>query len=202
VRVSRRTLGAIARALRLDATERAHLLQLAAAAAAPTPPSPTGTATPSLRALVDALAPHPAYAVNARWDVLHANAPAVATFGDFAARPGVTDNVLARLLLDEGWRTCFVDWGAVTASAIAQFRAATGRMVGDAWWKAFVARLSAESAVFREAWARHDLAAAASWEKTVRHADGTVTPYRYASLAPDAEAPDVRIVVYAAVVRA
>ena len=127
VRVSSQTLNGIARALRLTPTERAHLRTLAEAAASPGHAARiTSAASPTLRAVVDALAPHGAYAINGRWDVLHANGAAHALLGNFGTAPGVTDNILRRLFLDGDWRRRFTQWESVTASAVAQFRASTG----------------------------------------------------------------------------
>jgi hypothetical protein len=72
---------------------------------------------------VDGFTPHPAHAVNGRWDVLHENAAAASIFGSFASVPGQTDNVIARLFLDPAWRALFDQWETVATSAVAQFRA-------------------------------------------------------------------------------
>ena len=195
VRVSRRTLLSIARALRLDATERAHLLRLADAATA-VRPRLTSAASASVRALADGLLPHPAYVVNGLWDVLYANRSARIVFGDFDARPGVTDNILRRLHLDADWRTRFVDWPSVCGSAVAQFRLATAAMVGSPSWTAFVDQLSHDSEDFAGRWARHELATSFPREKVVRHAAAGDLRFLYASVAPDAEPTDVRLIVY------
>ena len=197
VRVSRRTLLGIARALRLDAMERAHLLRLAAATrTSVAQPRLTNAASESVRSLADRLLPHPVYVVNGLWDVLHANAAAVRVFGAFDVQPGVTDNVLRRLFLDDAWRRCFVDWAAVSGSAVAQFRVATAGMVGSERWHEFVARLTRESAEFAGRWSRHELATAFPREKIVRHGDAGDLTFLYASLAPDAEPADVRLIIY------
>jgi len=105
VRVSPRALNAIADALRLDATERDHLLRLADAAHATRASSITQVASEQLVRFVDALS-HPAYAINGMWDVLHANRAATALLGEF--RPEhPTGNVLTRLFLDPAWQRLF-----------------------------------------------------------------------------------------------
>ena len=195
VRVSRRTLLAIARALRLDATERAHLLRLADAATA-TSPRLTRTISAEVRQFADGLLPHAAYVVNGLWDVLYANQSARMLFGEFDARPGVTDNILRRLYLDPDWRSRFADWPSVSGSAVAQFRAATAGMVGSPAWLAFIDRLSRDSADFADRWARHELAAAFPREKIVKHASAGDLRFLYASVAPDGAQGDVRVIVY------
>lgn len=198
VRVSARTLRAIGRALRLGQTERAHLMRLAASAAARGPRRVTLTydASEAVRALVTSLAPHPAYAVNGLWDVLCRNREADEMFGDFDRQPGLTDNVLRRLLLDLEWRALFVDWETVAESAVAQFRAATGRLTGHASWRRFITRLAAESAWFAERWPAQAVAPSVTYAKTVRHARDGVRPLLYSALAPDGEPTDVRVIVY------
>jgi transcriptional regulator with XRE-family HTH domain len=197
VRVSRRTLAAIARALHLSAAERAHLMRLADAAANPAAaPRFTTVASPLLRDLVRSLAPHPAYAVNGYWDVLCANDAATRLFGAFDADPGRTDNVLARLFLDPAWRALFHDWSVVAESAVAQFRAATGHLLADDTWRGLVDAVRAASPEFASMWDRHDLAEPTVREKSVQHPERGRLRFVYASIAPDGEPADVRVVTY------
>ena len=197
VRVSARTLRAIGRALRLAPTERAYLMRLASGAAGGTRRVPlTYTASESLRALVRHLAPHPAYAVNGLWDVLCRNREADEMFGDFDRKPGVTDNVLRRLLLDPDWRSLFVDWEALATSAVAQFRVGTARLTGQAPWRGFVSTLAAESEWFATKWPAQAVASSVTYVKTVRHPRLGVRHLWYAPLSPDGEPADVKVVVY------
>ena len=197
VRVSTRTLRAVGRALRLGPPERAHLLRLATAASGDTRRLPvTRDASDGLRTLVTNLSPHPVYAVNGLWDVLCRNRAADVLLGDFDREPGCTDNVLRRLLLDAEWRERFESWEAVAESAIAQFRAATGHLVGRSVWRQFVASLSDESPWFAERWSAHAIEPAVSYAKVVRHPVAGRLPMVYASLAPAGEPADVRMIVY------
>jgi transcriptional regulator with XRE-family HTH domain len=197
VRVSTRTLRAIARALELRAPERTHLRRLATAASGGRRLPMTRVASDGLRALVTNLSPHPVYAVNGLWDVLCRNRIADVVFGDFDREPGCTDNVLRRLMLDADWRERFENWEQVAESAVAQFRAATGHLVGRSVWRQFVATLSAESSWFADRWSAHTIAPAVSYTKVVRHPAAGSLSMVYASLAPDGEPADVRMIVYA-----
>ena len=198
VRVSSRTLRAVGRALRLAPPERAHLLRLATAASGGSRRVPvTRDASEGLRALVTNLSPHPVYVVNGLWDVLCRNRIADVVLGDFDREPGCTDNVLRRLMLDAEWRERFENWEEVAESAIAQFRAATGHLVGRRVWRDFVASLSAESPWFAERWSAHAIAPAVSYTKIVRHPIAGRLSMVYASLAPAGEPTDVRMIVYA-----
>ena len=197
VRVSRRTVQNIGRALKLSPTERAHLLQLADAAMHPGRGVPLSMqVTPLIRRLIDSLAPHPAYAINGLWDVLYCNQIAMRTFGRFDLEPGVTDNVLRRLLLDAEWRERFEGWESIAASVVAQFRAATGHLVADRGWRDRVATLRAESALFAELWDAHRLAQSESYTKVVRHPTAGRLPLLYASVQPSDGPVDVRLVIY------
>lgn len=197
VRVSQDTLTAIARALRLTKTEERHLTRLAEAARACDAPVTTA-ASVSLRTLVAAFEPHPAYAVNGRWDVLCSNEHAVTLLGAFDEHPGRTDNVLRRLFLDPGWRSLFEQWEALSESAVAQFRAETAHMIADRRWTEFVSTLSEESREFADCWARHDLAEPRTREKIVQHHALGRVRLLYASVAPDSEPADVRVIFYSA----
>lgn len=197
LRVSQDTLIAIARALRLTEMEERHLMRLAAAAHAPDAPL-TMAASTSLRAVVNALAPHAAYAVNGRWDVLHANPAAAGLLGAFDEQPGRTDNILRRLFLDERWGSLFEQWEAVTEGAVAQFRLETANMIADARWAEFISALSSESQAFADLWARHDLAEPLARQKIIRHPELGRVRLLYASVAPDAEPDDVRVIFYSA----
>lgn len=197
VRTSPRTVRALARALRLGEAEAAHLARLADAVASAAPRwRRTAQASPALRAMVDGLRDSPAYVVNGRWDVLHANAAARAVLGSFEATPGVTDNVLARLFLDPGWRGRFLDWEAVASSAVAQFRAAGGRLVAHPDWNAFVADLAARSPEFARAWESQALADAHLRRKRLAAPGAEPLELLYASFAPEGEPEDVRVVLY------
>jgi transcriptional regulator with XRE-family HTH domain len=197
VRVSRRTVQQIGRALKLSPTERTHLLQLADAAMHPGRDVPLSTqATPLIRRLVESLAPHPAYAINGLWDVLYCNSIAMYAFGRFDREPGVTDNVLRRVLLDAEWRDRFEGWDSIAASVVAQFRAATGHLAADPDWRDRVAALRAESALFAELWDAHRLAPSESYVKVVLHPTAGRLPLLYTAVQPAGGPADVRVVIY------
>src|SRR5260221_14522981 len=87
IRVSPRVLDGLARALKLDPVRRAYLFRLARPDLQPSPPSmPTATPSAALIELVETLSPHPAYAINSRWDVAAWNSPTGVVFGGFRLR--------------------------------------------------------------------------------------------------------------------
>lgn len=195
VSCSRATLDRIARALRMDRTERSHLFDLAHDVTA-TPARALLTRAPAeLAALVDDLRESPAYVINALWDVLHFNAACGAVLGPFERGARVSGNVLRRLFLDDAWRTGFEDWEATAQSAVAQFRAATGRLQGGDALATLVSALADESAEFRAMWERRRLAAPPLRHKVFRHPTAGRLTLHYATMKPDA-ADYVSVVLY------
>src|ERR687886_1245639 len=101
IRPSAQVLDALARVLRLDAAERAHLFHLARVEL----PLPAGDyareAPPELAELVACLAPNPAYLLGPRTDVLAWNAAATAMLGTPTRAPDGRQNLLWWLFTTE-----------------------------------------------------------------------------------------------------
>src|SRR4051794_25097204 len=87
IKPSAQVLDALARVLELDAGERAHLFHLARVELPLPDPDYLHEAPPELRALVDALVPHPAYLLSPRTDVLAWNRAAAGLLGTPPAGP-------------------------------------------------------------------------------------------------------------------
>ena len=194
---SLRVLDGLAKALKLEPVERQHLVRLARPDLEVGHGSGVTTELPRpLAAFIDGLAPHPAYALNGRWDVIAWNQPAVAVFGDFAALPPAQRNVLHRLLFDPQWRALFTGWDDVVARAVAQFRAAIARHANEPWLHDFTATLCAESAQFQALWAQPHVAQSPSLLKTLRHPRLGALNLHYATFWPASAPDDVRLTVY------
>jgi len=168
VRPSRQVLDALAAALRLDATERAYLYELADDA-----PEPAGRAAetigPEVAALVDRLHPGPAYVTGRYWDVLAANRAARLLWTDWPAVPAGERNLLWWMLTAPDARTVFVEWEREAAAQLARFRSAAARHPGDPGFTGLIARLHAASAEMRAWWPRHEIAPLAGGAKRLRH---------------------------------
>jgi hypothetical protein len=93
----------------------------------------------------------PAYLRGRRFDVLAANAPAMALAPMY--RPG--RNLVRDVFLDPGARALFPQWDAVAAGSAAALRA--GADLGDPALRELVEELSAASEDFRRLWERHDV---------------------------------------------
>ncbi|WP_026402858.1 helix-turn-helix domain-containing protein [Actinomadura rifamycini] len=158
---SAEVLDALARALRLTATERTHLNHLARCR------HHGGEAEaeevrPGLRAMLAALDGTPAYVTGRRTDVLAWNAPAAALFGDFAG------GNLARLVFLRP-DPPFADPEAEAADAVGALRRDATCHPDDPRLAALVGELSLHSADFARLWARHHVEERAHGTRRLRH---------------------------------
>lgn len=171
VRPSREVLDSLARALKLDAGERAHLHELVHR----TPPprdreaSVTSALAPGLAALVDRLDPFPTYVKDHRWEVLAANRGARALFGEWSAPAGKPRNMLLWMLLDPAAREVFPDWEDEARAMVARFRMATARRPRDSETLELVELLSRDAPEFARWWKRHDVLTQGSGRKRLSH---------------------------------
>ncbi|MEU8823414.1 helix-turn-helix transcriptional regulator [Streptomyces sp. NPDC048636] len=156
IHVSAQVLDAIARALLLDRSERAHLFALAGAAD-PAPASECTGVSPALQAMLDQLEPFPACVQNSRFDLLAYNSTYRLLLCDLEQVPPEDRNCLWLAFTHEGWRASLVEWDEVIRSMAAKFRAAMAEHVAEPPWKALVKRLEEASPEFREIWARHEV---------------------------------------------
>ncbi|MFD5142143.1 helix-turn-helix transcriptional regulator [Streptomyces sp. NPDC058401] len=205
--VSDEVLDAVARALRLDATERSHLFDLArpqrapgagrAARAAVGAPGSAEAAGPQrvraglyrvLGALEDGT---PAMIMGRRLEVLAANRLAEALYADFgvprAGTSGRGGRNLARFLfLDPAARGLFADWEGAARGAVAALRFYAGRHPYDPALSPLVEELSTLDGDFRRWWAGHDVLEHTHGTKRFRHPLVGELALEYESLAfPD-----------------
>jgi transcriptional regulator with XRE-family HTH domain len=194
INVSAAVLDAIARTLRLDRHERAHLFTLAGHADRLPDQVPDAVPGP-VQAVLDALDPVPARVVNARWDVLAYNRAEAAVMGDYALRPPQERNIVWLLFCDPGMRERIPAWSDDAAYVLAQFRAAMAEHVGEPAWRRLVEELSERSADFRRMWARHDVTGPAPHVKQLWHPAAGVLRFETATfLLPDR--PGARMTVH------
>jgi transcriptional regulator with XRE-family HTH domain len=167
IKPSGQVLDALARVLRLDAGERAHLFHLARVEL----PLPGGAypreAPETLRAIVDALVPNPAYLLGPRADVLAWNRAARALMGEPAAAPDGRPNLLWSLFAGDRRRD--EQWRGTAHGMLARFRAEHARRLGDPDFEALIEALRVSSPDFRAWWARHEVLTEQLGTKTVEH---------------------------------
>jgi len=157
--VSETVLDALARALRLDEAERAHLFDLARAqktSAGTRARRPTTQVRFGVQRLLDAISA-PAMVRNGRMDVLAANRLGRALYSEMFADPRRPVNSARFTFLDPHATTFFVDWDHAADDSVAVLRGEAGRNPHDRALTDLVGELSTQSHAFRTRWARHDV---------------------------------------------
>lgn len=171
--VSEGVLDAVARALRLDDTEVAHLHHLARAAG----PRPVrarraraAEIRPAVRRVLDSMTGVPAFLRNHRFDILAANPLALALYSPmFAGGVALPANTLRFTLLDPHAQAFYADWPQIARSAVAALRSAAARNPDDPQLMNLIGELSMRSEPFRGWWAAQDVYVHRHGTKRFRH---------------------------------
>ncbi|MER6215155.1 MULTISPECIES: helix-turn-helix transcriptional regulator [unclassified Streptomyces] len=169
IQVSPQVLDAVARALLLDSSERAHLFALADTAD-PAPDTRCPSVTPALRAMLDQLDPIPACVQNSRYDILAYNATYGRLLCDLDLLPREDRNCMWLAFTNADWRASLADMPEVNRLMAAKFRASMAGHLAEPAWKTLLARLEAASPEFREIWARHEVVGLGGNTKYIRNA--------------------------------
>jgi len=163
----------VARALRLDDDERAHLDRLLAEL---TPevgtrrrrPVPE-TVSDGVQVVLDALSTLPAVVQNARLDVVAANPLGRVLYAPVFDLDG-PPNSARFLFLDEfGARQLFPHWDRIADDTVALLRIEAGRHPDDRAMVELIGQLSTRSAAFRTRWAKNDVRAHNAGVKVFTH---------------------------------
>ncbi|PPK92628.1 helix-turn-helix protein [Kineococcus xinjiangensis] len=169
--VSDSVLRAIARALRLDEEEVAHLRDLVGPSAGA--PRASGRATqgirPGVAQLLATMESLPAYVLGWRGEVLAANRLARALFTDFEAMPAPQRNLVRWLCTDPTARELFLDWEDVAADAVAALHRQVGKDACDPLIAALVGELSVVSEEFARWWASQRVFSRTHGVRRLRH---------------------------------
>lgn len=190
--VSRQVLASLARALMLGPVEQRHLYALAGELP-PEQPDRSGPG-PALQRLVDALDPHPAYLLDANWDLVAWNRAEAGLIGDPDRLAPDERNLLRVVFTDPAMRTLLVDWEGQARDLVAQFRADVGERFGDPRAERLIRELSACSEEFTRWWQAHHLADFGSTRREFRHPRVGALTFDYVKLAA-LEAPGVKLFV-------
>lgn len=156
IQVSVQVLDALARTLMLDASERAHLFQLAGTTD-PTPAASCPSVTPALREVLRALEPIPACVQNSRYDILAYNRTYARLLGDLDAIPPEDRNCMLLVHTNSDWRAAIVHLEDSQRLMAARLRASMAGHLGEPAWKMLLKRLQTESPEFRENWERYEV---------------------------------------------
>ena len=169
--VSDEVLESLARALRLDEAERAHLYDLARAGA-PTAArrrSRRNQVRPSVQRILDAMTGAPAFVRNGRMDLLAANQLGRALYSVRFSQDGQPSNTARFVFLDPRAPDFYVDWDDVANDAVAALRSEAGRNPDDKRLSDLVGELSTKSDAFRKRWAAHNVRYHDSGTKRLHH---------------------------------
>ncbi|GAA1415484.1 helix-turn-helix transcriptional regulator [Kitasatospora putterlickiae] len=196
--VSTAVLDAIARALRLDAAEREHLLRItrpARRAAGRARAARPQQVRPELQRFLDAMDGVPAYVLGRRLDVIAWNRLGNALIGDIAALPPEQRNLAWLVFLDETARELFVDWEGKATDLVGMLRLDAGRDPDDPRLAALIGELSVKSEDFRRLWAAHNVQDKGHGVKELSHPVVGRLSLRYETFRPAGD-PDQVLVAY------
>jgi transcriptional regulator with XRE-family HTH domain len=170
--VSETVLDALARGLRLDEAERAHLFDLARAAG-PTTARPRRRSPqkvrPSVQRILDSMTGAPAFVQNGRLDVLAANRLGRALYSEMFADPVRPANLARFVFSNPRSRHFFADWERAANDTVAILRSEAGRDPYDSGLSDLVGELATRSEEFRIRWAAHNVRIHRAGVKHVRH---------------------------------
>ena len=197
-------LEAIATALRLNDTERAHLLDLARAAdGIPTSGRQRRRAAahsvtrPSLHWALAAITEGVAFVRNPRQDLLATNALGRVFYSPLIGDGGRSPNLARFQFLDPAARDFYPDWDLFAHMCVAIMRAEAGRDPHDRGLQDLVGELSTQSETFRRLWGAHDVRTHGTGTKRFNHPDVGELTLAYEELAITAE-PGLILILYTA----
>ncbi|WP_454042718.1 helix-turn-helix transcriptional regulator [Cellulosimicrobium sp. Marseille-Q8652] len=197
-------LDAVARALQLDDTERAHLFDLARAAdGVPSSGRARRRATrspaprPSLQWALSAITDGVAFVRDQRQDLLATNALGRAFYSPVVGDGGRTPNLARFQFLDPAARDFYPDWDLFAEMCVAIMRAEAGRDPHDKGLQDLVGELSTRSETFRRLWGAHDVRTHGAGTKRFHHPVVGDLTLAYEELAITAE-PGQVLLVYTA----
>ncbi|MET8334483.1 helix-turn-helix transcriptional regulator [Streptosporangium canum] len=166
---SEQVLGALTRALDLDADATAHLHELAHPGSRRRATGGAEQVSPDLLRLIRSWPYTPALVINRWMDVLAANPLATALYDGWE----YSDNLLRMAFLAPSAREFYhefgLDWEQVARSKVAHLRAVAGADLDDPRLTELVDELSFKSADFRRLWARHDVSPLSHATTPLRH---------------------------------
>ncbi len=195
--VSESILEAVARALRLDEAERAHLYNIAKPTRRPGRTRPQSV-RPSQQWLLDALYATPAYILGRRLDVMAWNDMASALLTvDLAALPANRRNMGRLVFLDGNAHELWVSWDRKARETLGGLRMQAGHYPDDPQLANLIGELSLKSPEFRQLWAEQTIWATPNGTMQFAHpVVGDLTLAYEALAVPDR--PDQVLVVYTA----
>ena len=169
-------LDALARALQLDDTERAHLFDLARAAdgiplvrAPPPPRHPRSRRRPSLQWALEAITDGVAFVRDPHQDLLATNALGRAFYSPLIGDGGRTPNLARFQFLDPASRDFYPDWDLFAEMCVAIMRTEAGRDPHDGACRTSSASCPPAATTFRRLWGAHNVRTHGAGTKRFHH---------------------------------
>ncbi|OZF07818.1 transcriptional regulator [Rhodococcus sp. 15-1154-1] len=169
-------LDALSRALQLDDTEHAHLLDLARAAdGVPTSGRPRrkaarpAAARISLQWALDSITDGIAFVRNQRQDLLATNELGKAFYAPIIGDGGRTPNLARFQFLDPLSREFYPDWDTFAEMCVSIMRSEAGRDPHDKGLQDLVGELSTRDETFRKLWGAHNVRTHGAGKKRFNH---------------------------------
>jgi transcriptional regulator with XRE-family HTH domain len=172
INVSAPVLDAIARALRLDQRERAHLFTLSATVDLEAEARRCSALAPGYQLFLDQLDPFPAVALSWRYDILAFNTAYRFLHGDLEEIPPEERNFLWLFFTHPDYVDFVEDRDGGARLAVARLRTHVASHLGDPLGQELVSRLLAASPFFAEIWSQHDVARNRMLPHRLLHAEG------------------------------
>jgi transcriptional regulator with XRE-family HTH domain len=197
--VSDLVLEALAKSLKLDDAERAHLFDLARAAG-PANPRRTRPARQRVRPVVQRLLDQtqaPAIVSNARGDLLAANALGRALYSPAFESTEQPANSARFTFLDPAAPDFYPDWDRLASELVAGLRSRAGANPYDRDLQDLVGELSTRSDAFRVRWGRHDVRFHQTGTKRLHHPVVGELTLSYETMTLDAD-DGLRLALYTA----
>jgi transcriptional regulator with XRE-family HTH domain len=186
-------LAAIGRALRLDDAGQIHLAALARPARSGVPvPSEAPSA---LIRLIRAVEPAPAYVLGPSWEFLAWNAAESRLYPRIEELEGIERNLLWVLFGEPSARSLIAEWDLHARQALAEFRASTASVRGEARFIELISKLRHASTEFTHWWADHDVAGFETRLRRFHHPAAGELTFEYQQFVP-AEWPSLRVVCH------
>ncbi len=197
-------LEAIAQALRLDDTERAHLLDLARAAdGIPTSGRPrrragkSSVSRTSLHWALEAITDGVAFVRNPQQDLVATNALGRIFYSPLIGDGGRAPNLARFQFLDPAAHDFYPDWELFAHMCVSIMRAEAGRDPHNRGLQDLLGELSTQSDTFRRLWGTHDVRTHGAGTKRFHHPDVGELTLAYEELAVTAD-PGLVLMVYTA----
>lgn len=167
-------LDAVARVLRLDRAERAHLYSLARPKPKTRPTVEPEQVRPGVQLMIESFGDVPALVMGRFVDVLAWNPMAHALLAghlDFDApnRPGDRPNVARMVFLDPHTRELYDDWPRKARSTVADLRMIAGQRPGAPGLSNLIGELTLGSSEFAKLWAAHTVGDCGGAARTYHH---------------------------------